>query len=606
MAQQKSKNNSRIVSGCEFPINSSDFAVQLNLFHYAPRLQLNPLWRPKGAVDFDNPRPYEGSGRFEHFEAISKMLWPTEFEWHKYSEEHTRAFCENRESAIVGGGGTSKSTSAAAYAVPFFMCSPMHTAILVASTTIEASERRVWKEILRLYYAAKRRLGGSIFNTVPIQKPKPRIQMLTPEGQPDPAHGMFVIAVAKGEVHKGVNELKGYHEPRMLLIGDETDSIQQAVVDVKDNLLIGCVEFQAIWLGNDPSLLNPLGQLMQEKKGQPLTLAHKEWTSMHGIKCIRSDGYDSPNIPTKKFKGIISQDDIDQITKHGLAKDSAMAYIMIRGLHPPSGTDETVLSESALYQFNCFEPAHWQRSFITSAALDTGYGGDDCTLRFFKRGIETDGKLRIAVDEILSIPIPAGETERAMAEYVIAGKTIELCKSRAITPDEFVIGSTGIGRGAAAVIMREWSPRIVRCEENGAPSTNIISDEDPRPANELYDRRVSELAFDIREFVEADMIRNIDTETGRQLCNRKFEIKNKKRAIEQKVDFKAHYGSSPNEADAFAFYIALLRTKGIHPEISGIAKKDMSKSFDDRARKFDFDSSPDAYSDPLLDPAEWR
>ncbi len=605
MKSVRQQNKCKIVCGIEFKPNSPDFAIQLWLFHYAPRLQLNPLWRPRGAIDAENPRPYEGSGRFEHFREVATMLWPTDFEFHKYSEEHTRAFCENRETAVVGGGGTSKSTSAAAYALPFFLCAPMFTAILVASTTIEAAERRVWKEILRLYYSAKRRLGGNIFGTTPIQKPKPRIQMLTPEGAPDSAHGIFVIAVAKGEVNKGVNELKGYHEPRMLLIGDETDSIQQAVVDVKANLLIGCTEFQALWLGNDPSLLNPLGQLMQEKKGQPITLAHKEWTSMHGIKCIRSDGYDSPNIPTKKYKGIISQEDINFITKNGLAADSAMAYIMIRGLHPPSGTDETVLSEAALYQFNCFEVVNWQRSFITSAALDSGFGGDNCTLRFFKRGLDVNNKFRIGIDEILTIPIPAGEEARAMAEYEIARKTIELCKARGVAPDEFVIGSTGIGRGTAAVIMREWSPRILRCEEGGAPSTLIVSQEDPRPANELYDRRVTELAMSIREFVEADLIRNLDTETGRQLCNRKKELKNRKQCIETKADFKAHYGESPNEMDALAFYIDLLRTKGVMPVVEGVAKKTVNKDWEKKIRQLDFDASPDAYSDPLLDPAEF-
>jgi hypothetical protein len=90
-------------------------------------------------------------------------------------------------------------------------------------------------------------------------------------------------------------------------------------------------------------------------------------------------------------------------------------------------------------------------------------------------------------------------------------------QSRGIAPDEFVIGSTGIGRGNWRCVQREWSPRIQIVDENGAPSEMIVSQENPRPAKEIYDRKVTELWFGVREFVEADMIRGLGSNVQRRI-----------------------------------------------------------------------------------------
>ena len=596
------KQRNKIVSGVSFDPAAHELLCHLTLFRFAPKLSLDPLWRWPGAFDEQNPEPYIGLGRFEHAKAIDTMIWPTEFEYHTYSEEHTRAFCDNREIAITGGGGTSKSTSLAAYALKFHWCAPEISAVLIVSTTVEAAERRVWREILRLYYIAHRKLKN-IYGTVPIRKPKPMIHMRDTEGNPDISHGLFVIAVAKGELDKGINSIKGYHVKRLLYGLDETDSVEQACVDVKVNISIGCEEFQAVYLGNDPSLLNPLGQLMQPEYGRPVTLAHKQWTSYEGVYCIRSSAYDSPNIPDKKYQGIVSQDDIDAITKYGTRRNTRMAWIMLEGLHPPEGSDTTVLSESALFQFNCFEDVTWQRDYIESSSLDPGFGGDPCLLRFFRRGKDMTGQLRILMTDRIEIPIEDRRDYRA--ENQIADKCMELCKARGIPPEEFVVGATGIGRGVASALMRYWSTRVNVCEEGGAPSDKIVSEEDPRPANEIYDRKVTELYFSIREFVEADMIRGMDMKTtALQLCNRKHELKGKKKSLESKKDMKERGQPSPNDSDCLAFYIDMLREKksinaSVMTPIKTQARKELLNDWNSNEP-----DEEEMYEDPIYDEIE--
>ncbi len=596
------RQRNKIISGVSFDPVAHDLLCHLSLFRFAPQLSLNPLWRWPGAFDEENPQPYIGLGRYEHAKAIDTMLWPTEFEYHTYSEEHTQAFCDHRDIAITGGGGTSKSTSLAAYALKFHWCAPQISAVLIVSTTVEAAERRVWREILRLYYIAHRKLGN-IYGTVPIRKPKPMIHMRDPEGNPDISHGLFVIAVAKGELDKGINSIKGYHVKRLLYGLDETDAVHQACVDVKANISIGCDEFQAVYLGNDPSLLNPLGQLMQPERGRPVTLAHKHWTSYEGVYCIRSSAYDSPNIPDKKYQGIVSQTDIDAITRNGTRKNSQMAWIMLEGLHPPEGCDETVLSESALFKYNCFEECVWQRTYTESASLDPGFGGDPCTLRFYKRGKDLKSQFRILCGDRIEIPIEADRRDYP-PENQIADKVKEHCISRGIPPEEFVVGATGIGRGVGSALMRYWSPRINVCEEGGSASDTIVSEEDPRPANELYDRKVTELYFSIREFVEADMIRGMDLEyTALQVCNRKFEIKSKKKSLETKRDMKGRGQPSPNDADCLAFYIDMLRNKGVNASvqtpIKSKARKEQQQEWESQEP-----SEDEMYEDPIFDEAE--
>lgn len=588
------------IDGVAFDPTWPDLTCLFWLFRYAPVLSKNPLaWTFQGK---EADRPWTGTSRFTYAQAIDEMLFHNSFQYHDWSIAATEAFCDHEQTAIVGAGGSSKSTSAAAYALKFYLCDPLRSAVLIFSTTYSAAKKRIWKNTSS-FYSEFCRLTGYQESTM-VGNPAPSICPLRKDShgslKRDTAYGIHVIAFAQGELEKGINSAKGYHPERLLLIGDEVDAVGQACVDVVDNLRIGCEEFQAIWLGNDPSLFNPLGKLMEPEKGKPVGLQHKEWTSIQGVHCLRFDGYDSPNIRDgNKWKGIIRQQDIDAITRNGAQSNTPMAWIMVHGLHPPEGADDTVLSEAALARFNCRDQVTWQRSFIVSASVDAGFGGDDCIYRTFKRGNDISGQMRCMIDEIITIPIDVSNKDTP-AEFQIAHKAMELCKARSIPPEEFIISSSGTGRGAVSVLQREWSPRIMVFEEGGAASDKIVSEEDPRPAKELYDRKITEIYFSIREFVEADMIRNLDTTTANQLCNRKHTTKGtgagQRKSAEKKEDMKARGLSSPNEADAFGGYIELLRERGINASVKTPIKQKSQKSVQQAISEYDFDAQEGGYT----------
>lgn len=486
------------------------------------------------------------------------------------------------------------------------MAMPTESAVIIASKTIDSSKKRIWREVSR-YYSAFSNLIGGYRDSVIGSSPRPSICPITGvDRKKDESHGMFVTAMHGKELEKETGYLKGFHVKRVLVIADELDVLEdggKALIDTfTDNLRTGTQEAQFIGLGNDPSLLNALGDMMQPEMGKPITLAHTEWKSAKDVDCLRLDAWDSPNIKhNNKFSGLVRQQDIDDLIKRK-GENSPSVYIQLHGIHPPEGADNTVLSEGTLIRYHAFDQVIWQRETITSASLDPAFGGDACIFRTFKRGNDKDGKLRIACDKCLTLSINVNESP----DYQIAEKVKALCIAEKIPPDEFILDSTGVGRGVSAILQREWSPRIQECSFGGAASDRIISAEHPVAASKEYDRKVTELVFQIREFVEADLIRNLDSTTATQLCSRTYEDKGVGGSRKLSVAKKEEMLHSPDEMDAFACAVELFVRKGIIPNIETPVKQQSSKQLDKQIEEMDFDSSEQAYSNPLLDFADLR
>jgi hypothetical protein len=362
---------------------------------------------------------------------------------------------------------------------------------------------------------------------------------------------------------------------------------------VESNLRIGTEEFQTIDLGNLPSTLNPLGRQMAMAPGKPITESMgTEWMSARGIKCLRFDGEHSPNIRDNgKWTGLMTEVDRADIERQAGGKNTRTYYVMVKGLAPPDGVDDTIVSESLLHTHKVFDQVKWASGYTEFASLDPGFGGDKCCYRTYRRGLDTDHVFRVLLHEVINIPITTGDAKNP-PEYQIAAKVQSLSEARGIPPDEFIADTTGIGSGVAATCQREWSPSILTCEFGGAPSDMIVSEEDPRPAKELYDRRVTELWMSIREFIQADLIRGMDDATALQLTQRKWDYKGKKKSLQKKEELP----ESPNEADSLACGVELLRRKGINASIKTPAKEAAQDNLRQEEQEQDFDADPDNYT----------
>lgn len=584
----------KMIAGVAFDPRFSDVSCLMWLFLFGRTLSADPFWRPGpecgGAAQALHPddrgQPYTGSGRYEHAKMFGQLVWPKMVEFNPWFERDVQSFCEYDKSALSGGGSTGKSAASAFYDLLFYACCPYDTGVYIVSTTVEAAKKRIWKMMFALYPMIRKIFKASVMQ----MSPTPSVMTVLPDDRKDPAHGIFVIPLSKGE-EVAIKTLKGFHPRRVLLNIDECDSVSLEVPNVEDNMRSGTNEFQAIFTGNDPSLFNALGQIMQPGEGQPVTLGHTEWDSISGVHCIRKDGFESPNVIGKnKWSGLMNQSDIDAIVKRNGGENTPGVYVMIRGLHPPEGVEDTVMSEGLIRKFHCSDWPTWAGAFVTSVLLDPAFGGDRCVIRRMDRGRCTDGKTRLCFHPPVVIPIDVTDKENP-PEYQIAHASKTFCEALGVPPDEFIMDDTGTGRGTAAVLQREWSPRILLCSFGGAPSTMLVSDEDKRPANELYDRKVTELAYSFRQFVEADLIRGLDAKTAQELCSRHFFIKGtgqgKRIAVEKKEEMKARGLASPDFGDNANLGVELARRKGVNSGIQTKAKESRVDRLAQAAREYD-------------------
>lgn len=562
----------------------------------------DPFWRPdvEGKPDsytIDGnpaPRPYTGEGRFQHCKQLTEIFMPKAFEWHDWSDKVVETACVNPYVAITGCGTSGKSTSIALDNHWWWACAPLESAIIIVSTTLDSAKKRIWKEQSRLYNVFSRNAGGYKYATMG-SSPRPYISPYKPEStKRDEAHGIYVSALQKkSDTEEEMEYIKGFHPRRIRVVADELDSLREhgkALWDVFiDNLSSGTMEASFVGLGNDPSLFNQLGELMQRQYGKPLTVADKEWTSIHGVSCLRLDAWDSPNLKDNdKWTGLIGQKDIDRISAKG--ENSPAVWVQLKGLHPPEGTESTVLSEPMVVRFHCRDGVKWARTVTKCAALDPAYGGDNCTIRQFDFGDDIDGVLRVFWYPPVYLQIDASKID-VPEEYQVADQTMSFCKARDIQPENFIGDSTGTTGGALAVLRREWSPRVNECSFAGLPSNLPVSDENPKPSSEEYDRKVTELHFSVREFVQADMMRGLDNKTIAQFCSRHFEIRNRKYRLETKGEMKDRGLPSPDEADCTAVGVDFLRRiKGISASIRTPIKDQADDQLEREIVEQDFDS----------------
>ena len=98
------------------------------------------------------------------------------------------------------------------------------------------------------------------------------------------------------------------------------------------------------------------------------------------------------------------------------------------------------------------------------------------------------------------------------------------------------------------------------------------------------------------------MIRNLDRKTANQLCSRTYEDKGSGGGRKDSIQKKDEMLHSPNEADALAFYLHLLREKGIYSKLEGQAVTQNRQEFTKVVEGYDWDADTEnTYQDYLLD-----
>jgi len=526
--------------GIRSPIKIPD--LELELYAFRNRLQPNE----------------GGLGTFNHFVNVSKMVWP-KMSWNPWLEAQVESLCEHDYVGWAGCGASGKTFGATLFATVWWLANPSKTTVVLTSTTAKMIRKRMWANLQELVRKSRGFPGNMVDSKMSLQAIKG-----------DDRHSISAIAVAEGNTSKAVANIQGIHAERVMVIIDEATDTPEAAFEACTNLSKGCREFKMLVIGNPASKYDPHGRFCTPAKGwRSVTIEDQHWLTERGM-CRRFDGMKSPNISEgrTKYPYLITHDQVLSAMRHE-GEQSPTFWKYTRGFWSPDGMVKTVLSESIIETYTPTRKLVFTTNVQVVASLDPGFGGDRCVLRFAKVGTAND-KVSILFGDVIHISPNAQLTEPV--HYQIANRVKEECSQRGVPPDKFALDSSGEGGGLADILTREWGV-VHRVEFGGSASTIPVSDEDSRPCNEAYDRKVTELWFSMRKWVVEERVGGMDMETLQEFCARMFDDSKRKISVETKTVMKQRTGKSPDLADAAVVLLDLVRkTAVLEPRATKVDK----------------------------------
>lgn len=511
-------------------------------------------------------------GRYEHLKRAIDLIWnlprrmlylerkaPFDerkndaFIWQDWSELILQALCEGNWCTTVGGpNSSSKTTTIALFLLCAFYASPTNTVIVLTTTTLPGLRKRVWKEILKFHRLSHAGIGQVNSSDFAIRFQK---------GSDDSGVFGFATGQDEGEVQKATDRIIGFHAKNVYAFVDECQATNEALITGCLSLEAGAEHFQFIGAGNPDSELDSLGKMGEPVNGyESVTVDMDRWETKRGVH-IHLDGLESPRVKEgdEFYPGLLTQRDIDSAIKQ-YGEDSPEFWRTRRGFIAPQGVTKTVLSPSIIKKFNAKEKAIWVSSFLMGAALDPAFeGGDRCMLRFLKYGEMTTGQSGIELCELVQIKSSA--TAQEPLHYQIVRQVKDLCEQHdpPVPPELFALDSTGEGGGLASIFLREWSPAITLVEFGGRASDLPVSEHNPKPSNQEYLNRVTELWYTFRTMVQNDLIRGLDTETAFEFCQRIYNMRGNLKMLETKAEMKKRTHRSPDLADCTVVGVEMFR-----------------------------------------------
>lgn len=515
--------------------------------------------------------PRGGLGRYGHFEKYARDALP-KMQWNPWLVDQFKDLCNDddawRDGGVTvrsvpwtGAGAAGKTFAVGTYAVLWFRAAPDDSIVTLVSSSMKMSRRRVWP-IIHSTYSTLCRGPYAFGNMIDSQS-----MLQCDKG--DSTHAISCMAVEAGELSKTLENLKGLHAGRILLIIDEAPGTPDAIFETIPNMRKGCQDLTVVTIGNAISHLDNHGRCCEPEDGwRSISVDSETWKTrpidkwrLPSGRCRHFDGWKSPNVKAGKtiHPYLFTYEDYAHSREKSGGEQTIQIWSQERGFWCPEGTVNAIFSETMIDKYDARGKLIWQSVSSGIAALDPAFGGDDCTLRFAEYGDLPNGRFGIQLKESRKF---SGDPEsKDELDYQIARWVIRECDKRGVRPDHFGSDATGTGRGVFAILRQEWGD-CLRVEFGGAASDKPATSDDTRPSHEVYDRRVTELWYATREFVLSEQLKGLRDPEIIQFCSREYTIKARKYVLDTKDDCKKKIGRSPDDADAVVILVELARTLG--------------------------------------------
>jgi intein-like protein with splicing domain len=464
---------------------------------------------------------------------------------------------------------SAKTFNVVSFACDWWLCNPQDSSVTLVSTSKQSLRRRGWAEVSKCYTSTPGARFGNFIDS----------RMIWQAQKGDDKHAIIGKAVEEGPTNKVADDIKGVHTRRQMVIIDEATSVPAAIYEACANLYSYPEEFVLVLIGNPLNRLDQFGRFCEPDGGwNAVNVETGEWDgkpqeSLGGRRphIVTFDAEKSPNIVEGKIvsKHLPNKEKVEAARRNSGGGQSPLYWQNFRGFWPPEGLTKTVFTQSVLEKNGCYGKHQFTgRNFIIIGALDPARTGDRPALRFGKLGEIVGGHWGIEWFPAIIIPLDSSSDNQLF--YQLCEQVKRQCESFKVNgveyscdPENFGIDATGSGSGCADILQRIWSPKVIRIEWGGSASTDPMSLENPRPANECVENKRVEMFFRTRDCANSGQLKGVDRETAVELCSLEFDESGKRMKLMSKDDYKEKFRmGSPDLADCAVELTEVARLKG--------------------------------------------
>jgi hypothetical protein len=564
--------------GIQFPENMDDLGIEL--YCYA-------ISRGEYGKDYCNKQNINLSdfkllSPHEHFINAVKLQWPTEVSIYNRGYTNTQLLrtleelCNNTDICLAGAASMGKSFPVGLWVYLDWCSAPHCTSSWVATTTLGASEDRIWGIISKLWKCARVQFGKLIDYRHMIVWGG-----ASNDEDKDYRNAIKALAFQSGnEGQKAIDTTRGRKNDRVRLALDELPEMELGAITAKVNLSANN-DITFIGIGNPSAGDNPHTRWAIPKDQSNFDSVSPDmdkWETGTGV-CLFYNGMRSPNFAApahepSPFPFLMDRKKQEIMLKQCYGDENAIDYVRNAiGWWPKSGFAQTILTADLIRNADTNEEPLWDsEGFTKVAGFDTAFtiGGDRCVLTVAKLGFVRGTRNRVMWLESQKV-IQLSANAAAEFEIQLATEVVSLCRAAGVQPSKFGMDVSGDGGRVGQAIIREWlrfdsmGAAIALISSMGKPTERIAAEVDKRPCKDVYDRLVSEYWFSIYHSIKSRTFYGLDytSDLGRELCLRRYLIKSKKVSIETKDDFKSRVGYSCDLADSLVYCVEMARRNGL-------------------------------------------
>lgn len=539
------------------------------------------------------------------FVAAAMTLWDSETFTAEPAcvREVWNALMTKRMIVIIGGGGLGKTYSPSAYFLLEYIRDPEWTRVQLASASEDHLLGNLFADIGRLHSDASMKLPGR-HDAGSISLDKKRAQ------------GIFTLTLPGGTT--GKSKIKGTHtKPRPMhpqfgrrsrvfaLIDEGQEIAQNAFEEIANRFSTVAgddIEHLKFVITANPRLIfSPFGKITKPIRGwESIDRTTVTWESQRGWTVISLDQTQHENYKARRvvFPGFATYEGVQIRLRDcdGDENDPRM-WTFCYGKFPTQGTTFAVIKQRHLLAAE----GEWifSDNVLSIAGVDPAFTSDRPTMAMGRVGRAigwTDGagekhtlekpKMAIQIDAVAVLP--KGDSQD------LADECLTRLKDLNVRPECFGIDQTGIGRGTADIIRRQWAQKVgpingtidavsaaIHGIEFGGAATGVkIAEEDTLAPKDRFDRIATEIWYAAAKLFEFDSIRigsSVDVKVLAELAARKGDMQaglGKKLTVETKDAYKLRTGGdSPDMADATLIMIhaARMSIAGIVPRAKDTA-----------------------------------